>query len=179
MNFIESLTSDRSDLVKDRLQIVIFGAYKPPEAKKRLVDFKKFLQSQGYTGARLVEDFSIPARKEGEDISVYFWQKCQYWLQTADVVIFVFFKEGKLEGMTSEFSHFVDNLKDRMWRGIVFAEPKMSHMILGRLRLFPTELKQDNFSGDDHLQSLSLGYLIDYPKKLFFDIRNRSPFPTT
>ena len=100
-------------------------------------------------------------------------------METVDVVIFVFFKEGRLEGMTSEFSHFLDNLKYRLWRGIVFTEPKISHMIQGRLNLFHDELKQDNFSEDDSLYDLSLGYLVDYPKKLFFDIRNRTPFTTS
>lgn len=178
MSFIADLTPNRSDLVKDRLRIVIFGAYRPSEAKSRLVAFKEFLQSNGYPGTRLVDDFSIPTQNAGENLSVYLWQKCQYWLQTADVVIFVFFKEGKLEGMTREFSHFVDNLKGRLWRGIVFTEPPMSHMILGPLEIFRNELKQDTFSGDADLYELSLGYLLDYPKKLFFDIKDRTPFST-
>ena len=148
----------------------------PTESKTRLIKFKKFLQSSGYLGTRLVEDFSTPVKEEGEDLGEYFWRKCQHWLETADVVIFVFFKEGRLEGMTSEFSHFLDNLKDKLWRGIVFTEPEMSHMIQGRLSLVRDELKQDNFSGNDSLYDLSLGYLVDYPKKLFFDIRNRAPF---
>ena len=176
MNLIDI---NRSDLVKDRLQIVIFGAYRPTESKARLVKFKKFLQSSGYLGARLVEDFSTPVKEEGENLSEYFWRKCKYWLEIADVVIFIFFKEGRLEGMTSEFSHFLDNLKDKWWRGIVFTEPKISHMIQGRLNPLRDELKQDNFSGDDSLYALSLGYLVDYPKKLFYDIRNKAPFTTS
>jgi len=50
----------RVDFVKDRLMIVIFGSYdEDTDALERLVGFKEFLQSIGYTGTRFNENLFL------------------------------------------------------------------------------------------------------------------------
>ena len=166
----------RADRIKDRLQVVIFGAYKPPASMVRLVNFRNHLRTMGYTCSSIVEDFDIPKQEDGQPLSEYFLFKCQFWLENADVVLFVFFKEGRQEGVATEFTHLINYLKGRMWRAVVFTEnTDLSTMIRGRLTLFNSEIKQTDFDGDADLYEKATGLLIDYPKKLFFDIRERPP----
>lgn len=169
----------RVDFVKDRLMIVIFGSYdEDTDALERLVGFKEFLQSIGYTGTRLVRDIEEPKQEEGEDMDEYLWRKCKHWMEKCDVALFVFFKEGRLEGMTMEFGEFVNKLSHRMDRAIAFTEKfPISKMIKGKIKELTSQLKETDFDDDDDLNEKAQGLMIDFPKKYYHDIKDRNPFP--
>lgn len=168
------LTFPLVDEVKDKLKIVIFGPYKPEGAFNRLEGFRNHLREIGYTQTFLVADLDIPVQAPGQGYREYLVFKCQYWLENADVVLFVLFKEGRLEGVATEFTHLIDNLDGQMWRTVVFYEQHdISSMIGGRLDLFNQEIKSTDFDGDEDLHQKATGYLIDYPKKLYYQIRDR------
>jgi len=172
-----AINQNRTDLVKDRLQIVIFGAYRPDEAFTRLNSFKEFLQNNGFPGARLVADLDTPEKIDGETDPEYILRKCRFWMEHADAVFFTFFNEARIEGVSSEFTFFIDLLFDRIWHAVVFSEPNdLSMMIQGNIDLWKPDLKQTSFSGDDDLYKFALGYLVDFPKRLFYKIRDRPPF---
>ena len=162
------------DTVKSKLRIVIFGPYKPDSALTRLANFRDFLRENGYPNTNLVADFNIPQQQSDQSFEEYLVFKCEYWLENADVVLFTLFNNARLEGVSTEFTHLVDILKGRMWRTIVFHEQvDLSSMIKGRLNLFHREIQQTDFDGDQDLYEKSLGLLISYPKKLFFELRDR------
>lgn len=168
------LTFPLVDEVKDKLKIVIFGPYKPEAVFNRLERFRNHLITIGYTQTSLVADLHTPVQAEGQGYREYLVFKCQYWLENADVVLFVLFREGRLEGVATEFTHLIDNLDRQMWRTVVFYEQHdISSMIGGRLDLFNQEIKSTDFDGDEDLHQKATGFLIDYLKKLYYQIRDR------
>lgn len=162
------------DIVKPKLRIVVFGPYKPDNAFTRLANFRDFLRDNGYSNTNLVADLNVPHKQSNQSFEEYLVFKCQYWLENADVVLFTLFRNARLEGVATEFTHLIDFLKGRMWRAIVLYEQNdLSSMIGGRLNLFQREIQQTDFDGDQDLYDKSLGLLINYPKKLFFELRDR------
>lgn len=83
---------------KDKIQIVIYGAYNPPNdsthlgEKKRLEKLRDRLRMEGYTNTALVDDF------EGDDIL----EKSLDALEFADLNIIIFTCRGKTGSVARE-----------------------------------------------------------------------------
>jgi len=89
-----------------------------------------------------------------------------------------FFKEGRLEGMTMEFGEFVNILSHRIDRAIAFTEKfPISKMITGKIKTLKSPLKETDFLDDDDLNEKARGLMIDFPKKYYYEIYKRTPFP--
>jgi hypothetical protein len=160
------------------LLTVIFGAYKPAQAKSRLLSLRDCLRAKGYTSTFLVENFPKPVKEPNETNEGYFLRKSEYWLEHCDVGFLVFFCKARNDGVGQELRHLCDNLIDRVWRHTVLVEKKCygSFLIAGLLERFDELLGQAFFTSDADLCDLAYGRFPDYIRKLHHHVRNREPF---
>jgi len=90
-------------------KILILGSYYPPKAKRKLDRLKQYLISEGFTNTSLVEDFEFPAKNSrlGDDEKVVLNSLSK--MQSSDILIFLFVKEGKSPGPIMELQNCIDN----------------------------------------------------------------------
>jgi len=90
-------------------KILILGSYYPPKAKRKLYQLKQYLISEGFTNTNLVEDFEFPAKNSrlGDDEKVVLTSYSK--MQSSDILIFLFVKEGNSPGAIMELQNCIDN----------------------------------------------------------------------
>jgi len=139
--------------LKNRLFILILGAYFPTDVQDRLIRLKSCLQKEGYSNAFLVKDLSDPPKEPGEEDDEYIARKSHFWLGRANVLLFIFFCKGKNEGVATELGLATEMLQPRLVKRAVFYEErcvkKLSRMITGIPKL--ALMDQYYFSNDDTL----------------------------
>ncbi len=102
---------------KDKIQIVIYGAYNPPNdgthlgEKKRLEKLRDRLKIEGYTNTALVDDF------EGNDIL----EKSLDALEFADLNIIIFTCRGKTGSVSRELIEAI-NKPGILWKCRIYEE---------------------------------------------------------
>jgi len=89
-------------------KILILGSYYPPRAKRKLDKLKQNLISVGYMNTHLVEDFEFPAKNSylGNDEKVVL--NSYIGMQSSDILIFLFVKEGNSPGPIMELQNCID-----------------------------------------------------------------------
>ncbi len=102
---------------KDRIQIVIYGAYNPPNIdnhigeKKRLENLRNRLKREGYTNTALVDDF------EGDDVL----NKSLNALEFADLNIIIFTCRGKTGSVARELIEAIYK-PEILWKCRIYEE---------------------------------------------------------
>jgi hypothetical protein len=166
------------DDARKKLFVVIFGAYKPEQAKQRLLALRDCLREKGYPCTYLVEDLTEPAREPQETDEAFILRKSEYWLERCDIGFLVFFCEGNNTGVGQELRHLCNILIDRIWRQTVLIEKRCygSMLISGLLERYDPLLGQAFFVSDRDLCALAYGRFPDYIRKLYYNIRDRQRF---
>lgn len=138
---------------KDKINIVIYGAYNPPTdekhsgEKERLIKLRDRLREDGYTNTFIVEDFAgsgIPNLEKSED--------CLEW---ADLNILVFTCRGKTGSVGRELKHALDD-PVIIWKSRTFEEidkriPAMETLLKEELSLQRIAVTQVKREDDDDL----------------------------
>ncbi len=105
---------------KDKILIIIYGAYNPPAAnahlgeKERLEKLKNSLKEDGYLRTFLVDDFE--GNVEGDNAL----DKSLDALDYADLNIFIFTCRGKTGSVTRELTEAIK--KKILWKCLVYEE---------------------------------------------------------
>jgi len=95
---------------KDKIHIVIYGAYNPPSdgkhlgEKERLLKLRDRLRADGYINTAIVEDFS-----GSEESGIPNLEKSLGCLEWADLNILVFTCRGKTGSVARELIHALDD----------------------------------------------------------------------
>jgi len=90
---------------RQELHILILGAYRPENAKKRLDRLRTCLIERGYSNTCLVADYPDDDKSD-EKQSVYWEGKSNELMLHSDLNLFVFFANCRNEGVTDELAHF-------------------------------------------------------------------------
>ena len=99
---------------KDKIGIIIYGAYNPPRTnthlgeKERLEKLRDRLKDEGYSKTYLVNDF------EGNDALNKSFDALEY----ADLNIFTFTCRGKTDSATMELTEAIN--KNMLWKCLVY-----------------------------------------------------------
>jgi hypothetical protein len=131
---------------KDRIHIVIYGAYNPPGEKERLLKLRDSLRVDGYTNTAIVEDFFNSESWVGFNL-----EKSLDCLEWADLNILVFTCRGKTGSVARELIHAIDNPKI-LWKCRIFEEtdkgiPAMETLLkeeLSAQRYAVTQVKRED-----------------------------------
>jgi len=98
---------------RQELQILILGAYRPENAKKRLERLRNCLIERGYSNTYLVADYP-DNNKSDEDWNIYWEIKSNELMLHSDLNLFVFFANCSNEGVRDELAHFCSEIKTFM-----------------------------------------------------------------
>lgn len=153
---------------KKSLKVLILGAYVPKDCEQRLVKLKECLFENGYKNARLVRDFSdMPSFHDVKPAHIVTKSKhyIKFW---ADVLLFVFFRNGRNEGVSVEFEFACSKVLEKLGVSVVLAEKdlSLSSMILGSVEI--QQIKADIFIDDMELCEKLLGYLTNFTHRLYW-----------
>ena len=105
----ERMKPNYKELLLANTKILILGSYYPPKAKRKLGHLKQYLISVGFTNTNLVEDFEFPAKNSrlGDDEKVVLNSYSK--MESSDILIFLFVKEGNSPGPIMELQNCIDN----------------------------------------------------------------------
>ena len=154
---------------KKKIQrVLILGPYKPKVAKERLVKLRDCLQSHGYEGARIIEDFpNIP--KYDEDPDKHFTLKSQDKIRNwADILIFVFMRRADNLGVWAELQFTIDFVKDKLHYLVELHEKRtvLSTQTRGPLKI--SRIFSYEFYSDRQLCELSLAFCTNIVYEFFW-----------
>jgi hypothetical protein len=155
---------------KQKLRILILGAYKPTKTLKRLEGLRDCLIARGFGSARLAKDF--PDRIQyGQDSDEHFTIKSRKLIEDwAHVPIFVFFKKADNQGVSSEITHACLRLFEKQSCCVVFFECGLkgfSTQIKGSVKI-TKKISYETFSNDRDLCNLSAGHSLKMLDRLFY-----------
>ncbi len=136
---------------KDKINIVIYGAYNPPDAgvhtgeMKRLEKLRDRLKGFGYTNTAIVADF------EGNDVL----KKCLYALEFADLNIILFTCRGKTGSVARELMEAIYKpgiiWKCRIYEEVYKSIPAMETLLKKELEDIRYKVVQVKREDDDDL----------------------------
>ncbi|MDP2845883.1 MAG: hypothetical protein Q8N79_07415, partial [Candidatus Methanoperedens sp.] len=129
---------------KDKINIVIYGAYNPPSdgkhlgERERLIKLRDRLREDGYTNTIMVEDLAV-----SESSCIPNLEKSLGCLNWADLNILVFTCRGKTDSVVRELLHAIDNPLV-LWKCRIFEEIEKGIPAIGTL--LKEELSQERYA---------------------------------
>ena len=145
--------NERTDSLKSKLNVTIYGSYYPNKEKTLLKNLKDFLIKNGYTNTILVEDKQRP----GDD-PLEISQKC---MQFSQINLLIFTRAGKRYGLIDELAFLTSNTQmfEKVPFSIVFDQVrggKSSIPALSRSRINIFDVKLREFKSTQELETILL-----------------------
>jgi len=155
---------------KQKLRILILGAYKPSKALKRLEKLRDCLIKKGFESAKLARDF--PDDKQySEDLDEHYTKKSRDLIANwAHVPIFIFFKKADNQGVATEIAYTCDTLQDKQSSCTAFFEGKLedfSSQVKGSIKI-TKRVSYETFADDEELCNLAVGHSLKILDRLFY-----------
>lgn len=122
---------------KDKIHIIIYGAYNPPGEKERLIKLRDRLRDEGYINTYIVEEF--PTNHESYTPNL---EKSFSCLEMANLNILVFTCRGKTGSVARELVYSIEN--NLLQKCKVFEE--ISNGIPAMETLIKEELKPERYT---------------------------------
>jgi hypothetical protein len=178
-NVVDIILGDQiSRKLEDRkrdLSILLLGHYMPPKVLKKLEKFRNFLRNNGYPNVKLVKD--IPDdRLFSTDDDEHFVLKSKFNMEIADIILFVFFKDGEKTGPEIELAHLCDVLRHRCWRCVIFCEKsytkRVSSMLKGNIKISMIRTRSFNDNNDKQLYDAALAALTEFSIKQYRQLKS-------
>lgn len=178
-NVVDIILGDRiNGKLEDRkrdLSILILGHYRPPKVLKKLENFRDFLQSNGYLKAKLLKDIPDDSRFSSDD-DEHFLLKSKFNMQFAEIILFVFFKDGEKTGPEMELAHLCDVLRDRCWRCVLFCEKsykkRASAMLKGNIKITKILSRSFRDNKEHELYDAALAALTEFSIKQYWQLKS-------
>lgn len=155
---------------KQKLKVLILGAYKPSTALKRLRELRVCMVEKGFLSTMLAESFP-DSTCYSKDLDEHYTIKSRILISDwADVPIFVFFKKTDNQGVASEITYTCDNLSDKLSCCAVFFEGSLknfSSQVKGSIKI-AKKVSYETFSNDEELCNLTCGHSRKMLDRLFY-----------
>jgi hypothetical protein len=157
---------------KQKLKILVLGAYRPENASKKLENLRDCLINRGFKSAKLAKDFPdtiIYSQDMDEHFTIKSRKLIDEW---AHVPIFVFFKKADNQGVASEITYTCLELHDKQSCCAVFFEDKLANFstqIKGSIKI-ARQISYETFKDDKDLCDLAAGHALKTLDKLFYFI---------
>ncbi len=178
-NIVDIILGDQiNNKLEDRkrdLSILLLGHYKPRKVLKRLEKLRDFLKINGYHKVILVKD--IADNRYSKDDDEHFLLKSQFNMQIADIILFVFFKDGEKTGPEVELGFLCNMLREKCWRCVIFYEKSYiknaSSMLKGNIKISMIRTRSFNDSDDKQLYEAALAALTEFTIKQYWQLKSK------
>lgn len=154
---------------KQRLRVLILGAYKPAEKLKKLENLRDCLIKRGFQMTRLAMDFP-DKRKCDKDMDIHYTKKSRKLIRKwAHAPIFVFFKEADNLGVGNELAYACQSLQDKQSCCVVFLEGgiDIGSQVRGSIKI-AKKISYEIFRSDRELCDLAFGHALKVLDRLFY-----------
>lgn len=166
------MSNDDFQRNKQKLRILILGAYKPDNAEKKLENLRDCLIKRGFKSTKLAKDFP-DTTVYSQDMDEHFTTKSRKLMdEWAHVPIFVFFKKADNQGVASEITYACLQLHNKQSCCAVFFEDKLANFstqIKGSIKI-TRQISYEIFRNNKELCDLVAGHSIKTLDKLFYFI---------
>lgn len=164
---------------KDKIHIVIYGAYNPPAdekhsgEKERLIKLRDRLREDGYSNTAIVEDFA-----NSEPSSIPNLEKSLDCLEWSDLNILVFTCRGKTGSVARELIHAIDNPRI-LWKCRIFEEidrgiPALETLLKDELSVQRYAVVQVKREDDDDLYEHVSSDVFQFLRRNIQEFRSRT-----
>jgi hypothetical protein len=157
---------------KQKLRILILGAYRPENASKKLERLRNCLIKRGFKSTKLAKEF-MDTTLYGQDMDEHFTIKSRKLIEEwAHVPIFVFFKKADNQGVASEITYTCLQLHDKQSCCAVFFEDKLANFstqIKGSIKI-TRQISYEIFKNEKELCDLAAGHVSKTLDKIFYFI---------
>lgn len=178
-NIIDIVLGDQiSKKLEERkrdISILLLGHYRPHKVLKRLEKLRDFLRNNGYPNTELVKDI-VDTYRYSDDDDEHFLLKSKFHMQFADIILFVFFKDGVKTGPEIELAYLCDMLRNRCWRCVVFCEKgyskSASSMFKGNIKITRLLTRSFNYKNDEQLYDAALAALTEFSIKHYRQLKS-------
>ncbi len=153
---------------KEKIKILILGAYRPSPFKRRLQTLRDYLEKKKYRTARLAANLENET-KFHENLDAHFSMKSDFLIKNwADSLLFVFFKGADNSGVSTEFKFTCLEAREKLGVSVVFSEKdlNLSTQIKGPIRIH--KVLADEFANDEELCEKSIGYCTEFVYRLYW-----------
>jgi hypothetical protein len=160
---------------KQKLRVLILGAYRPEMAERRLERLRECLISKGFKSTRLAKDFS-DVKKDSQDLDEHFTLKSRKLVEDwADVPVFVFFKKASFlrradnQGVASEITYTCLKVDKKQSCCAAFFEGKLedfSSQVKGSVKI--VKISYETFRNDNDLCEMVAGHCLKTLDRLFY-----------
>jgi hypothetical protein len=167
------MTADDFRQAKQKLRILILGAYKPDKALKKLENLRDCLLKRGFKSAKLAKDFP-DTTTYSQDMDEHYTIKSRKLIDDwAHVPIFVFFQKADNQGVASEITYTCLQLHDKQLSCAAFFENELavfSTQIKGSIKI-TKQISYEIFKNDKELCDLAAGHSLKVLDRLFYIIK--------
>jgi hypothetical protein len=157
-----------------RVRVLILGTYRNG-GLEQLKGIRNALVESGISNCRLVSDFYLPPRLDGE--SNYELRKSIHWISQADLLLFVFIAGRDTGGPTIELKHALED--ERAQDSIVaYCESEsvsISSLIKQEVNMWSPAISQKYYQQEDRLVDLTYGNIISKLERVYYEILRRPP----
>ena len=157
---------------KQKLRILILGAYRPESASKKLETLRNCLIKRGFKSTKLAKDFP-ETTFYSQDMDEHFTIKSRKLInEWAHVLVFVFLKNADNQGVASEITYTCLQLQDKQSLCAVFFEDKFANFstqIKGSIKI-TKQISYEIFRNERELCDLAAGHSLKTLDKLFYFI---------
>ena len=122
-------------VARNRVRILILGPYRTQEAFKcetekiclnKLDRLKAFLIEKGFPQTRLVIDWMDEEEVPPASFDIHFREKSFYYIDNwADIILFVFLREGDNLSVSREWGHMVESVREKCERAVVLRQKEV------------------------------------------------------
>ncbi len=157
---------------KQRLRILVLGAYRPKNASKKLERLRNCLIERGFKSTKLAKDFPDTI-SYSQDMDEHFTIKSRKLIdEWAHIPIFIFFKKADNQGVASEITYTCLQIGDKQSCCAVFFEEKLANFstqIKGSIKI-TGQISYEIFRNDTELCDLAAGHALKILDKLYYFI---------
>jgi len=153
------------------IRVLILGSYSSPFLS-RLESIRDEIIDRGISNAKLVKDFKVPAQQPNERLQAYNLRKSEYWIDRADIMIFVFFDGTDNASVGIELRTTLNN-PGNAWRTLLAHTETTRSLVVGLGIRYQPDLSLIPFSNDEDIVEQAEGNVIRLLERFYSLIYQR------
>ena len=153
------------------IRVLILGSYRS-QYLNRLEAIRNELIGKGIINARLVKDFKVPVKYPGEPNPIYNLRKSEYWIDRADILLFIYFNNTDNASVGVELTTTLIN-PGNAWRINLAYTDKTASLVVGLGMRHQPDISLIHYSEDIDIVTQCRGNIIGLLARFFRSVYQR------